>query len=73
MRIGDENGMPDLKQDWDRHALILTKMRIGDENMMICLILSKIGIGMLYILTKMRIRDENMDWKGDENGIPDLK
>ena len=21
-----------MKQDWDRHALILTKMRIGDEN-----------------------------------------
>ena len=46
--------MPDLKQDWDRHALILTKMRIGDENMLIekemkmgCLILSKIGVGML--------------------------
>ena len=39
MRIGDENGMPDLlmpnlKQDEDRHALILTKMRIGDENEM---------------------------------------
>ena len=32
MRIGDENGMPDLKQDWGRHAFILTKMRIGDEN-----------------------------------------
>ena len=32
MRIGDENGMPDPKQDKNRHALILTKMRIGDEN-----------------------------------------
>ena len=71
--------MPDPKQDEDRHALILTKMRIGDENMMPdlkqeriltkmkmgCLILSKIGIGMLLILTKMRI--------GDENLMPDLK
>ena len=59
MRIGDENRMPDLKQDWDRHALILTKMRIGDENrmpdlkqdedrgLMGCLILSKIRLGML--------------------------
>ena len=54
MRIGDENLMPDLKQDYYRYALILNKMRIGDENMMIgkemkmvCLILSNIGIGML--------------------------
>ena len=46
--------MPDLKQDCDSHALILTKMRIGDENMLIekemkmgCLILSKMRIGML--------------------------
>ena len=68
MRIGDENGMPDLKQDWDRHTLILTKMRIGDENMMIgkemkmgCLILSKMSSRHALILTKMRIRDENDD------------
>ena len=54
MRIGDENATHDLKQDENRHALILSKMRIGDENRMPgkdmqmgCLILSKIGIGML--------------------------
>ena len=34
-----------LKKDWDRHALILTKMRIGDENMM-PRILRKMKMGM---------------------------
>ena len=54
MRIGDENATHDLKQDEYRHALILSKMRIGDENgipgkdmKMGYLILSKIGVGML--------------------------
>ena len=54
MRIGDENATHDLKQDEYRHALILSKMRIGDENIIIgmemkmgCLILSKMSIGML--------------------------
>ena len=34
MRIGDENEMPMILSNpiEDRHALILTKMRIGDEN-----------------------------------------
>ena len=47
--------------------LILTKMRIEDENLMIgkemkmgCLILSKIRYRHALILTKMRIGDENM-------------
>ena len=54
MRIGNENEMHDPKQDEERHALILSKMRIGDENRMPgkdmkmgCLILSKVGVGML--------------------------
>ena len=54
----------------DRHPLILTKMRIGDENMMIgkemkmgCLILIKMRSRHAFILTKMRI--------GDENEMPD--
>ena len=57
MRIGDENGMPDLKQDWDRHALILIKMRIGDENGMP--ILKQDEDRHALILTRMRIGDEN--------------